>query len=147
MKLASRILIASFAVVGVIGWVLLLWALTQWANAMAGMGDGAGTESRSPTPLQMAVIAALWLVPTVGFVFMFLNAINALKGTMRRVAYWYSLLFLIVVGCGLLVFHSSPRLHLKIIGLVFLFFAGLWGFAFRESVEQNPPPENKVSPP
>ncbi len=146
MKLA-RILVASFAVVGVIGWVLLLWVLTQWANAMAGMGDGAGTESRSPSPLQMAVIAAIWLVPTAGFAFMFLNAINALKGTMRRVAYWYSLLFLIIVGCGVVVFHGSPRLHLKIIGLVFLLFAGLWGFAFRESVNQNPASEETVSPP
>jgi magnesium-transporting ATPase (P-type) len=130
MKLASRILIAVFAVLAAIAWALLLLSLMHWGNAMAGMGDGAGTESRSLSALAVLIIAAVWLVPTTAFVFMFLSTLNLLQGVIRRVAYWYSLVFLIIAACALMVLY--PGIHVfRLIGLAFMLFAGLWVYAFR----------------
>jgi hypothetical protein len=146
MKLSSRILIALFAVLAAIAWCLLPIALKQLANGMRGMSDGAVSQSGSVPLPRLLLLVGIWLVPMTAFVLMFLTAMNVLKGVMRRVAYWYSLVFLIVVGGGIAVYTSflwsGGHLYgpLRLIALAFLLAAGLWGFAFRKSVKQETSP-------
>jgi hypothetical protein len=137
MKLASRILIALFAVAGAIGWAWLVLALMRWGNSLGGMGDGAGTESRALPPLAVLIIAAIWLIPTMAFVFMLLSALNVLKGAMRQVAYWYALIFLVIASFVLAVLFPRSNGVLKLIGLACMLFAGLWGFAFRGNINDT----------
>ena len=134
---AIQILTAFFAVAGAVAWTYLLIALKQWGNAMAGMGDGAGTDRGSSVP-ETLLAGAIWVLPTMGFVFMLLGSLNLLKGTTRRIGYWYSLLFLILTATALFVFYPGVT-WLRPLALVFMFFAGLWGFTFREKAEPVAP--------
>jgi hypothetical protein len=138
MKRANRILIALFAVVAAIAWCLVPVGIAWLGWAFHGMSDGGAGEPPAPLPLPtLFLLVGIWLVPMTAFVFMFLTTINVLKGATRRVAYWYSLVFLIVAAGGTGVYASflwrgghwyNP---LRLIALAFLLTAGLWGFAFR----------------
>ena len=126
MKLASRILIAVFAVLAAIAWCLVPVGIAWLGWSMRGMSDGGAGEPSAPLPLPtLLLLVGIWLVPMTAFVLMFLSAINVLKGATRLVAYWYSLLFLSIVAGCLLVLYPGTRFHVKPIGLVFLFFAGV----------------------
>jgi hypothetical protein len=147
MKRASRILIALFAVVAAIAWCLVPVGVAWFGKAMHGMSDGGAGEPSAPLPLpRLLLLVGIWLVPMTAFVLMFFTAINVLKGVMRRVAYWYSLVFLIIASGGMAVYTSflwsgehwyGPS---RLIALALLLTAGLWGFAFRKSVKQETSP-------
>ena len=79
--------------VGAIAWTWLLISLAQWGNAMAGAGDGAGTERSSTPPQAILLAAVVWLVPMTGFVFMLFGSLGILKGAWRGIGYWYGLIF------------------------------------------------------
>jgi uncharacterized membrane protein YhaH (DUF805 family) len=72
------------------------------------------------------------------FVLMFLTAINVLKGALRRIAYWYALIFLLIAGVILMGMFPLYYRAVKWTGLAFLLTAGLWVFAFRKNVEPKP---------
>jgi hypothetical protein len=132
-----RILAGLFAVAGAIAWTLLLFALAQWGNSMAGAGDGAGTE-RSSTPPQAILLAGIvWLVPVTGFVFMLLGSFDVLKGKLRSIGYWYALIFLIFVGGVMMVLFPHHYIAVKGIGLAFLLMAVLWCYAFWKKPRVN----------
>ena len=130
MKLAVRILMAVFAVAGAVAWTLLLAGVLWYGHQMVGMGDGASSGATLSLP-ELLLVVAIWLVPMAAFVFMFLGAINVLKGKLRRVGYWYALVFLMIASAALLVLYPGMRV-LKWIGLVCLLMTGLWAYAFRE---------------
>jgi len=133
-NLFVRIFAGLFAATGAIAWTLLLFALAQFSNAMAGAGDGAGTE-RGSTPPQAILLAVLvWLVPMTGFVFMLLGSLGALKGTLRRIGYWYALIFLVIIGAVMMVMSPHYYIAVKWIGLAFMLVAVLWSHALREKV-------------
>lgn len=146
MKRVSRILIAVFAAVAAIAWCLVPVGIAWLGKAMHGMSDGGAGEPSAPLPLpRLLLLVGIWLVPMTAFVLMFLTAINVLKGAMRCLAYWYSLVFLIIAAGGMTVYTSflwsgghwyGPS---RLIALAFLLTAGLWGFAFRKSVQQETP--------
>lgn len=95
-KIFVRIFVALFAVAGAIVWTLLLLALKQLAHAWTGAGDGAGTGDGSNPPQAILLAVVVWLVPMTGFVFMLLGSLGVLKGALRRIGYWYALIFF---GC------------------------------------------------
>jgi hypothetical protein len=135
----SRILIAIFAVVGAVGWCVVLALPGYWAVLMLGMGDGSGAGLQSIF-LMIAGFAVVLVLPLLAFAFMFFTSLNRLKGGVRRFAYWYSLVALIVATSGLLMHRSSRLLSvMNLMGIAFMLTAGLWGFAFRESVKQETP--------
>jgi len=92
-RIFIRIIAGLFAVVGAIAWTWLLISLAQWGNAMAGAGDGAGTERSSTPPQAILLAAVVWLVPMTGFVFMLFGSLGILKGAWRGIGYWYGLIF------------------------------------------------------
>jgi hypothetical protein len=144
MKRASRILIALFAVVAAIAWCLVPVGIAWLGWSMRGMSDGAASQPDSmPIPM-LLLLAGIWLVPMTAFVLMFLTAINVLKGAVRRIAYWYALVFLIVAAAGFTVYVSSLWAGghwynpLRVIALAFILAAGLWGFGFRGNAPEKP---------
>jgi hypothetical protein len=128
-----RILAGLFAVAGAIAWTLLLFALAQWGNAMAGAGDGAGTERGSTPPQEILLAAVVWLVPVTAFAFMLLGSLGVLKGAWRHIGYWYALIFLVVAGSAMMILFPHYYLAVKWIGLAFMLVAVLWSHAFRQN--------------
>ncbi len=124
-KSIARILGCIIAIIGIIGWTGLLFGMVSFANAMAGAGDGAGTGRHGTSPLDVLVLCVIWLVPTTGFVFMFLTAINKLQGRWRIIGYWWSIVIVVIAGLALM--WCMYRYHW--FGLALLMFAVLWGFA------------------
>lgn len=139
MKRASRILIALFAVLAAIAWCLVPVGVAWLGWAFHGMSDGGAGEPPTPLPLPtLLLLVGIWLVPMTAFVLMFLTAINVLKGAVRCVAYWYSLVFSVIAGGVLMVLFPHYYPVVKWIGLAFLLVAGLWVFTFRKNVEPKP---------
>jgi hypothetical protein len=112
---------------------LLLLALKQIGNAIAGAGDGAGTGSTSVPPEGILLAAVAWLVPMTGFVFMLLGSLGVLKGTWRSIGYWYALIFLVVAGSTMMVLFPHYYIAVKWIGLAFMLVAVLWSHAIRQN--------------
>jgi len=133
-NLFVRILAGLFAATGAIAWTLVLFALAQFGNAMAGAGDGAGTERGSTPPQAILLAVVMWLVPMTGFVFMLLGSLGVLRGTLRRIGYWYALIFLVVIGGVMMVVSPHYYIAVKWIGLAFMLVAVLWSHALREKV-------------
>jgi hypothetical protein len=136
-NLLVRILAGLFAVAGAIAWTLLLFALAQFGNAMAGAGDGAGT-ARGSDPLGILLAGIIWLLPMTGFVFMLLGSLGVLKGALRRLGYWYALIFLVVIGGAMMVVSPHYYAAVKWIGLACLLIAVLWGYAFNWKTASTP---------
>ena len=137
MRIFIRILVGLFALAGGVAWTVLLGGVAQFGMAMGGAGDGAGTASGSD-PAGTLLAGIVWLVPLAGFVFMLLGALDVLKGTLRRVGYWYALVFLLIATVVLLLLY--PGVHiLKWIGVACLLMAVLWGYAFNEKTASTPP--------
>jgi hypothetical protein len=130
MRIFIRILVGLFALAGGVAWTVLLGGVAQFGMAMGGAGDGAGTANGSD-PVGTLLAGIIWLVPMAGFVFMLLGALDVLKGTLRRVGYWYALFFLLIATVVLLLLYPGVRI-LKWIGLACLLMAVLWGYAFRQ---------------
>jgi hypothetical protein len=131
-KIFTRIFVAVFAVAGAVAWTLLLLALKQIGNAIAGAGDGAGTGSTSVPPEGILLAAVAWLVPVTAFAFMLLGALNVLRGALRHIGYWYALIFLVVAGSTMMVLFPHYYIAVKWIGLAFMLVAVLWSYAFRQ---------------
>jgi hypothetical protein len=132
-KIFARIFVGLFAVAGAVAWTLLLLALKQIGNAIAGAGDGAGTGSTSVPPEGILLAAVAWLVPMTGFVFMLLGSLGVLKGTWRSIGYWYALIFLVVAGSTMMVLFPHYYIAVKWIGLAFMLVAVLWSHAIRQN--------------
>ncbi len=131
-NLFVRILAGLLAATGAIAWTLLLFALAQFGKAIAGAGDGAGTGDGSNPPEGILLAVVVWLVPMTGFVFMLLGSLGALKGALRRIGYWYALIFLVVIGGVMMVVSPHYYIAVKWIGLAFMLVAVLWSHALRE---------------
>ncbi len=131
-NLFVRILAGLFAVAGAVAWTLLLLALKQIGNAIAGAGDGAGTGSTSVPPEGVLLAAVAWLVPVTAFAFMLLCALNVLRGALRHIGYWYALIFLVVAGSTMMVLFPHYYIAVKWTGLAFMLVAVLWSYAFRQ---------------
>jgi hypothetical protein len=96
MNRVSRILIATFAVIGAVWWCLSMVPLCYWAVLMLGAGDGAGPSLQLVLLGVAGVILALFL-PLLAFLLMFLASLKSLKGGVSRLVYWYVLVILIIV--------------------------------------------------
>lgn len=131
-KVFVRIFVGLFAVAGVVAWTLVLLALKQIGNAIAGAGDGAGTGSTSVPPEGILLAAVAWLVPVTAFAFMLLGALNVLRGALRHIGYWYALIFLVVAGSTMMVLFPHYYIAVKWTGLAFMLVAVLWSYAFRQ---------------
>lgn len=131
-NLLVRILAGLFAVTGAVAWTLLLLALKQIGNAIAGAGDGAGTGDGSNPPQAILLAVVVWLVPVTAFAFMLLGALNVLRGALRHIGYWYALIFLVVAGSVMMVMFPHYYIAVKWIGLAFMLVAVLWSHALRE---------------
>jgi hypothetical protein len=129
-KIFIRIFIGLFALGGAIAWTLLLLALKQIGNAIAGAGDGAGTGSGAIPPEGILLAAVVWLVPVTAFAFMLLGALNVLRGASRHIGYWYALIFLVVAGSVMTVMFPHYYAAVKWIGLVCLLVSVLWAYSF-----------------
>jgi len=136
-NLLVRILAGLFAATGAVAWTLLLFALAQFGKAIAGAGDGAGTGDDSDPPQAILLAVVVWLVPMTGFVFMLLGSLGAMKGTLRRIGYWYALIFLVVIGGAMMVVSPHYYAAVKWIGLACLLMAVLWGYAFNGKTANN----------
>lgn len=137
-KIFARVFVGLFAVAGAVAWTLLLLALKQIGNAIAGAGDGAGTGSSSVPPRDILLVVVVWLVPVTAFAFMLLGALNVLRGALRHIGYWYALIFLVVAGSTMMVMFPHYYIAVKWIGLVCLLASVLWGYAFRKTAEASP---------
>jgi hypothetical protein len=129
-KKSIRIFIGLFAVVGAVAWTLLLLALKELGNAMAGAGDGVETGDGSIPPKAILLAAVAWLVPVSAFTFMLLGALNILRGALRHIGYWYALIFLVVAGSAMMILFPYSYAAVKWIGLICLSVSVLWAYSF-----------------
>ena len=131
MRTLLRFVIGLYALAGIIAGVIVLGAWAYWAAAMAGGGDGSGSGANAVLLKALALGVAVWVLPTLAFVFMLLGSLNRLKGIMHSIGYWYSLIGLLAVT-GATFFFSFHVPMLKWAGLLSFFVTVLWCLSFRK---------------
>lgn len=107
MKLFLRILIGFYAVLGIAVGSIALGAWGFFISVMAGAGAGSGGDVGSDLFKVWGLGLAIWTIPTTAFFFMLMIAINRLKGILRHIGYWYSLIFSVVLTGALFLFSPG----------------------------------------
>ena len=140
MKVSVRNFFAIFAVVTILAWTVTVCVMLFIGRSLAGMGDGAPGAGTSHFPLvPLLAIAVIWIGPATAFMFMFLFVFDKLSGKMRRFAYWYSFVSLIIFS--LILTLLLPGFGLKrLIGPFFIFITVLW---WRACGQSRSDPEGK----
>ena len=142
MKASERNFFAIFAVVATLAWTAAVCVMLFIGRSLAGMGDGApgaGTSHSQLVPLlaTLLAIAVIWIGPVTAFIFMFLFVFDKLSGKMRRFAFWYSFVTLIIFS--LILTLLLPGFGLKrLIGPFFIFVTVWW---WRACGQSRPGPE------
>ncbi|HEU5071604.1 MAG TPA: hypothetical protein VFV96_14465 [Verrucomicrobiae bacterium] len=132
MRQSIRILVALFALAGIIAWTMFTVQVWQWGHSFTGfgVGDGAGNSSGSPgaAVFGFILITAIWFLPVSPYLCMAGGAFNLITGKALRVAYVYSLVALVLMTLAELVsFH--PVFEFMAMGNIVI--SGLWVYAFR----------------
>jgi hypothetical protein len=145
VKLFVNYLVALYALVGIIAGIILLGAWGYLMAIFAAGGDGSGGDALSETLKAWIIGIAVWIFPTLAFIFMLLGSFNRLKGIMHSIGYWYSLICSVAITVTFFLF-SFNRPMLKWIGLFSLFITFLWGYAFRNTPAANPNGSRNLQP-
>src|SRR5438093_1225778 len=96
-----RIAIIAIALVEGVAWTLGMVLLKEYGRSIAGMSASAVSPHESGA--DSFFTAAIWLLLTSPYICMVLGCLGALKGTLLRVAYWYSLVVLAITTTMLLI--------------------------------------------
>ncbi len=142
MKQLIRILVALFALAGVIAWTIFTAQIWQFGNSFKGMGDGAGTGDGGggSALLSVLLIVVIWLLPVSPYLCMAAGSLNLIAGKSLRVAYVYSLVVLSIMTLIMLV-SFQRRLEFTALGNIVA--GGLWAWGFHRNTADKPetPPE------
>jgi hypothetical protein len=139
MKHVARILVAVFAIAGIIVWTIFTAQVWRWGHSFTGFGSGDGSGHGASSPgaalFGLFLISAIWLLPASPYLCMTAGAFNLIPARRLRVARVYSL---VVLACLTLIEFLIFQRAFKLIAVGNIVAGGLWAYTLRGDASEKP---------